>query len=245
MYFMKNNSRPIVHSLLSLGMALLASSVLQAIPVSVLAWDNDVAAMKLALRDSKGSVLIDDMHPSQRTRVYQLVAGEVPPVVEAAEKADSNGTSRQVPLVFPQGIKKALLVILPDAEAPSGIRSMILEDDESGFAWGAIRFINATGKQVVFVHEKKGTALPPSWDPVLVHPGGDQRSIPVKMFFRDQTERAFYSSIWEHQPDVRMIVFLVPGKDARLGPVELKMISEDRRTVAQERRQGKGTSEKN
>ena len=51
----------------------------------------------------------------------------------------------------------------------------------------------------------------------------------VKLFFRDQTDRAIYSAVWEYDSELRMLVFLVPGDDPRLGPVGMKMIPEDRR----------------
>ena len=54
----------------------------------------------------------------------------------------------------------------------------------------------------------------------------------MKLFFRDQPEQPFYSAMWEHNTFQRMLVFLVPGEDARLGPVAIKAIPEDRRQVA-------------
>lgn len=213
--------------------------LLHAIPVRILAWDDQIAGMKIALRDSKGSIVVERMHPTQRTSIYQVGTGETPPAIELLDKKGPDGKPLQVPLILPEGIKKPLVLILPDAKAPAGVRPAVMEDDESGFAWGAVRFINATGKQLVFVHENKGTNLAPSWNPVTVQPGGESRSMGVKLFFREQPERAVYSAIWEQQPEVRMLVFLVPGTDPRLGPVGTKMISEDRRVILLEQ-QAKG-----
>jgi len=121
--------------------------------------------------------------------------------------------------------------ILPDEKAASGIRLFVLEDDAKDFAWGSTRFINATGRKVVFVYEKKRVDLPASWDPVQSEPGGDSRNMEVKFYFFDQPARAFYSGIWEQHPDLRMLVFLVPGVNPRLGPVAMKMMPEDRRLL--------------
>ncbi len=101
----------------------------------------------------------------------------------------------------------------------------------SSFAWGSSRFINATGRQLVFGYEKKIVALPASWTPVQADPGGDTRNMEVKFFFRDEPSRPFYSGIWEQNSELRMLVFPVPGEDPRLGPVAMKMIPEDRRLV--------------
>ncbi|MEO5712847.1 MAG: hypothetical protein ABIT37_05105 [Luteolibacter sp.] len=204
---------------------------LQAVPVRVLAWDDAIAGMRLALGDAKGSSVIESMHPSKRTRIYQLTAGEKPLVVEALDKKDPEGRPYTNEIKIPERIKQPLLVILPDAKAPTGVRLFVLDDDTSSFAWGSTRFINATGKQLVYVQEKKIVHLPSSWDPVQTDPGGTTRNMEVKFYFHDQPARAFYSAIWEYNTDLRMLVFLLPGEDPRSGPVAMKMIPEDRRLV--------------
>ncbi len=210
----------------------LLSLFAHAIPLRVLAWDDEIAAMRLALGDSKGSTVIEAMHPSKRTRVYQLAAGEKPLVIQSLDRKDPEGKPFTSEIKIPEGLKQPLLVILPDAKSPSGVRPFVLEDDSANFAWGSSRFINATGRELVFVHEKKIVALPASWNPVQASPGGDTRNMEVKLFYRDQPARAIYSAVWEHNTELRMLVFLVPGDDPRLGPVAMKMIPEDRRLIA-------------
>jgi hypothetical protein len=204
---------------------------LHAVPVRVLAWDDAIAGMRLSLGDAKGSTVIESMHPSKRTRIYQLTAGEKPLVVQALDKKDPEGKPYTSEIKIPEAIKQPLLVILPDEKAPTGVRLFVLDDDTSSFAWGSTRFINATGRQIVFVYEKKMVALPASWTPVQADPGGETRNMEVKFFFRDEPARPFYSGIWEQNNELRMLVFLVPGEDPRLGPVAMKMIPEDRRLV--------------
>ena len=187
--------------------------------------------MRLALADAKGSTAIEAMHPSKRTGPYQLTAGEAPLVVQALDKKNPEGKPYTSEIKLPEGLKQPLLVILPDEKAPTGVRLHILDDDPSNFAWGTTRFINVTGRQLVFVYEKKLVALPASWTPVLASPGGETRNMEVKFFFRDEPAKPFYSSVWEQNSDLRMLVFLVPGEDPRLGPVAMKMIPEDRRLI--------------
>ena len=197
----------------------------------VLAWDDTIAGMRLALGDAKGSTVVEFMHPHKRTQVYQLAAGEKPLVVEALDKKNSEGKPFTCEIKIPEGFKQPLLVILPDEKAATGVRLFVLDDETSSFAWGSTRFINATGRQLVFVYEKKSVALPASWTPVQADPGGNNRNMEVKFFFRDEPARAFYSGVWEQNSDMRMLVFLIPGEDPRLGPVAMKIIPEDRRHV--------------
>jgi hypothetical protein len=219
---------------------LLMSDPLHALPVRVLAWDAEIAAMRLALVDSKGSTPIDAMHPSKRTRIYQIATGEKPVVLEALDRKGADGKACTSEVKIPEGTKNPLIVILPDANA-AGVRAFVMEDDVSNFAWGSTRFINATNRELVFESEKKTLALPASWNPVQADPGGETRNMEVKFFFHDEPARPFYSGIWEYNSELRMLVFLVPcvdsqlasGVDPRSGPISVKMIPEDRRLMKQ------------
>ncbi|MES2476231.1 MAG: hypothetical protein V4640_10645 [Verrucomicrobiota bacterium] len=209
----------------------LLDGVLHAIPIRVLAWDHQVAAMKLAIRDAKGSSPIEEMHPAGRTKIYQVAVGEIPLVIESLDRKGPDGKPCMSEIKIAEGIKQPLLVVLPDAKASTGVRLLVLEDDASNFAWGSFRFINATGKPLVYACEKKMVAIPPSWNPVSADPGGERRNMEVKFYLREDSSRPISSSIWEHNPDERLLVFLVPSNDARLGSVAMKMIPENRKFV--------------
>ena len=204
---------------------------LQAIPLRVLAWNEEVAARKLAIVDAKGSVPIDGMHPSKRTKTYHVTAGGKPVSLQALDKTDKDGKPAASEIIIPQGTKQPLLLLLPDEKAVTGLRLFVLDDDAANFPWGGIRFINASGKKLAFVWEKKTVVLPASWVPVLANPGGANRNMETQLFFFDQPQTPIYSAVWEQQQDMRTLVFLVPGEDPRLGPVAMKMISEDRRVI--------------
>ena len=232
-----------IHTLIRLLAVALAAPffchTLHAVPVRVLAWDDAIAGMRLALGDAKGSSVIESMHPSKRTRIYQLTAGKKPLVVQALDKKDPEGNPYTNEIKIPEAVKQALLVILPDDKSPTGVRLYVLDDDTASFAWGSTRFINATGRELVFEYEKKTLPLPASWNPVQADPGGETRNMEVKFFFHDEPVRPFYSGIWEHNSELRMLVFLVrgdnpqlvSGDDPRLGPISLKMIPDDRRLL--------------
>ncbi|MCX6878940.1 MAG: hypothetical protein NTW21_34790 [Verrucomicrobia bacterium] len=208
---------------------LMLSQSLHAIPLRVLAWNDEIAGRKLALGDAKGSVTIEAMHPSKRTKPYQVAAGDKPVVIQALDKTDKDGKPAASQILIPQGTKQPLLLLLPDEKSATGLRLHVIDDDTTDFPWGGIRFINASGKKLAFVFEKKSVILPVSWTPVSVNPGGVSRNMETQLFIFDQPAVPIYSAIWEQQQDVRMLIFIVAGKDPRLGPVAMKMISEDRR----------------
>ncbi len=208
---------------------LMLSQSLQAVPIRVLAWNDEVAARKLAIADGKGSVIIEAMHPSKRTKPYHVAVGDKPITIQALDKTGADGKPAASAILIPQGTKLPLLLILPDAKAATGLRLFVLDDDVAGFPWGGLRFINASGSKLGFVCEKKPVVLPVSWTPVLFNPGGDNRNMEVQLFFVDQPAVPIYSAVWEQQQEVRMLIFIVPSEDPRQGPVALKMITEDRR----------------
>lgn len=229
---MKHTSMRLIRPLaLALAAPFFASPLL-AVPVRVLAWDMTIAQRPLAIGNAKTNTKIAAMHPAQRTASYEVTTGDAPSSIVALDKKGPDGAPFTSPIKIPEGMKHPLLVILPDEKAPTGIRTFILEDDTAGFSWGTTRFINAMPKEVIFVQEKKGTSLPPSWTPIQISPGGEDRYIDVKMFFRDKPESPIYSSVWEQNGEVRKLVFLLPGdQDSRGGLVSVKTIIEDRRVI--------------
>ncbi len=208
---------------------LLLAQPLAAFPLRILAWNEEIAARKLAIVDAKGSMPVDAMHPAKRTKTYQVTTAGKPAWIQALDKTDKEGKPTASEIKIPEGTKHPLLLLLPDDRAATGLRLFVLDDDAANFPWGSFRFINASGKKLAFVFEKNAVTLPASWEPVLANPGGNNRNLEAQIFFFDQPASPVYSAVWEHQQDVRTLVFLVPGEDPRLGPVALKMIPEDRR----------------
>jgi len=213
---------------------LMLSQWLHAIPIRVLAWDNEIAARKLAIADAKGAVPIEAMHPSKRTQPYQVTVGEKPITIQALDKTDKNGKPAASEVIIPEGTKEPLLLLLPDVKSATGLRLLVLEDDASHFPWGGIRFINACGKPLVFAYENKVLTLPASWTPVVVNPGGHNRNMETRIFSSDLPKHPIYSSVWEQNQNVRTLIIIVPGEDPRLGPVAMKMIAENRRVKEME-----------
>jgi len=202
-----------------------------AIPIRVLAWDEDVAARKLSISSAKGVAEIVDMHPFSRTPPIQVTAGDSAPMLLAMDKLDADGKPAASPITLPPGMKSPLLLLLPDEKSPTGVRQLAIEDNAADFKWGTIRLINATGKKLVFKWDKKLAAVPATWTPTDVNPGGSSRRMGIELFLAEQPDPPLYSAVWEHREEFRKLVFVVPSEDARLGPVDFKTITEDKRVI--------------
>lgn len=222
------NRRPLLSAVLFLASVL----SLNAVPLRVLAWDDAIAARKLAISHSQGIEELGDLHPSQRSRVYQAPSGEgAPAVIAALDRQDAEGKPFTCPIKIPEGVSKPLLILLPDAKAASGLCLLVLDDDLAGFDWGSIRLVNATGRQLVFKWDESVEVIPPGWNPVQVKPGGADRNMQVQLFLHDRPASPLYAAVWEHRKSYRNLVFILPHTDPRLGAVSFKFIIEDLRVL--------------
>lgn len=208
---------------------------LLAAPLKVLAWDEGVAARKLSLSTAKGDLEINDLHPLQRSKSYAGAAPDAPLKVVARDRLDAEQKPVTLPVTVPAEMKQPLLLLMPDPKAPSGLRPFVLEDDNTSFPWGTIRLINATGKKLIFQCEKTAKAVPATFTPLDIAPGGDSRNIGIRVALESAPAKALYSAVWEHRADLRNLVFIIPGDDPRQGPVAFKIVPESKTAAAEEK----------
>lgn len=203
-------------------------------PVRLLAWDDQVAGRKLALTNGNEVVEITGLHPSKRGRPIKMSGGEGPLFILALDKPPVDGKPVQRAFAIGSAVGNPLVVLLPDPSDPTGVRAMTIDDDPKGFAWGSYRFLNATSKEIVIQLEKTVRPVPPGWKPVELLPGGATRGVPVIFGTAGRMTKPVYSAVWEFDPGIRTLCFLVPGTDPGQSPIAVKAIPEDRNTVARE-----------
>ncbi len=198
----------------------------------VLAWDQEIAGRNLALSNGGDQVVIQNMHPTQRTPSIRISSSpESPLVLLALDRMDEEGNPKVEKVAVPQGMKRPLMLLLPDPDAMTGLKPLLIEDDSADFPWASIRLINTTGKKLAFTYEKKARILPTTWKPLTFSPGGSTRNFEAKVFTEKELNRPIYSAIWEHREDFRILGFIVASDNPRLGPIAIKMIYDDRRAI--------------
>jgi hypothetical protein len=216
-----------------LPLCLVASLVtLQAASIRFLPWDDAIAARKIGFFNGKEVAGIQNLHPDKRTQTVTWSGGAVPPQLIALDRTSADGKPVAVALKIQAGMENPLVLILPDAAHPSGLRCFVIDDSSGNFSWGTFRFINATGKELLVRNDKVTKSLPEAWKPVDLNPGGAARNMGIQLAARDNLTAILYSAVWEYEPDVRKLIIIVPGTDAQSGAVNLKIIPEDRRSVA-------------
>jgi hypothetical protein len=227
-------------ALVLIGVLQLAAMTRGAVAVRVLAWDEQIAARKLSLVNGEGLVPILNMHPQKRTDLIRL-KGEGGVIVRDADKGNGpDGKPVELRCVVAAELKHPLLLLLPDEKHPIGLRGMVIDDGTDGFGWGSYRFFNTTPKEMVVQFEQKAVRVPGGWKPVTFNPGGEPRGFGVRVALSESIEQPLYSAVWEFDPNVRTVVFMVPGSDPRLSPVAFKAIPEDKVAVAADLKEGVG-----
>lgn len=206
-----------------------AGAVLRLLP-----WDDAVAARQLGLANGKGITTLTDLHPNKRSAAHRIAGDGSPMRLVMLDRKDAEGRPLTLDIRPGPGVKQPLVLILPDATAACGLRLFIVDDDPAGFPWGGIRFLNATGKELLIRHEKTIKKLTAGWAPVDIVPGGNARRAGVLVAAADAPESVLYSAVWEHDPDSRKLVFIVPGNDARTGALELRILPEHRSSMTRE-----------
>jgi hypothetical protein len=206
-------------------------------PLRVLPWDEEIAARKLALVSGETAVEITGMHPAKRTGYIRL-KGAGPVVLRALDKQGTDGKPAQRACAVPESMEHPLLMLLPDPKDPTGIRTVVFDDNPAGFKWGGYRFLNATPREMDVQLEKKVVRVPPGWKPVDLHLGGQTRGFGTRLGLPGQLAKPLYSAVWEYDTETRTLCFLVPSDDARKGPVMIKAVTEDRRSMDLEAKAG-------
>ncbi|WP_193211477.1 hypothetical protein [Luteolibacter marinus] len=227
-FFSRSTLAAIVAGAFTLQGTLLAGSI------RFLPWDDTVAGRQLGFQGGKDVVELQDLHPGQRSKAFQVGGEDSVPKLVALDKTSADGKQVSVDIKLGSGFKSPLVLIIPDPKHPTGVRPFVIEDDTANFAWGSVRVLNATGRELLILHEKIVKKLPKTWKPVDIVQQGKTRNVGVQVAAPEKPKDILYSAVWEHDPNVRKLVFIVPGTDARTGVVDFKIVPENRLVVAAE-----------
>lgn len=198
----------------------------------VLAWDDTIAERKLGIGFGKEVTDVGYMHPAARSAPIKVPTGAENLRLVATDRKNADGTPAAVPLVIGAEIKMPLLLVIPDEKSISGVRVIVIEDDQQSFNWGTIRLVNVTPKPLAFRWEKEARVVPTGWKPVDVSPGGKSRNMGVLIYLKEDLKKPLYTAVWEHREDMRQLVFVIPNPDQSLGAVAFKFIPETRIAAA-------------
>ncbi len=206
-----------------------AAGFVQAGPIRFLPVSAELAGRKIGIRDGKGIIELKDLDPRKRSKAYDYQAGEQPLELVALDRQRPNGKPVGTPFTPGAGMKSPLVVILPDEAAAAGVRAVVVEDSIEGFAWGTLRFLNATGKSYALRCEDQSKTLPEAAEVLDVALAGATRNIGVQLLSEAGGGEVLYSAVWEHDPKLRKLILILPPADPESKNPVLEIIPQDQR----------------
>ena len=227
----KNYSRPLMPLVRALFLTVLTQLPVLAVPIRFLPWDAEIAARKVAFKSGKDLIPLDGLTPYKRSKATNATIGEIPLELVATDRKSADGKPVAIVIPLTAGNQLPLILILPDPNHPTGLKPFVIEDDASKFPWGTARFINASGRSLMVGYDKAVAALPAAWTPVDLAATGPARNVPVRIALREDPKNLLYSAVWEHDPEVRNLAFVIGSKDESTGSIQFKILPEDRRTL--------------
>lgn len=204
-------------------------NAIHAASLRFLALGEEVANRKIGIQDSKGIAEIKDLNTKKRSKTYSCKVGKAPLALVALDRKGPNDKPASVTLTVAEEMKSPLVLIFATADDPSGIRAIIVDDSSAGFPWGAIRFVNTTDKSLM-VHSEKGTTpIPksPAITDLVVE--GDTRNMAIQLLLESEPDKMVYSAVWEHDPNLRKLIFILPAEIPESKEVTLTIIPQDKR----------------
>lgn len=223
-----SRSRPILLAAVAVAGLLVCNTVL-ADAIRFLPLNKELADRKIGLQAGKSTTTLEDLNVSKRSKAYTAKFGKDPVSLVALDRERPNGKPVGVEIILPEDVKSPLVLILANADEPSGLRALVVEDDSSAFAWGSLRFINTTEKPYMVRCEKETQAIPEGLKPFDVVLGGEARNIGIQLFSEDQPETILYSAVWEHDPNIRKLVFIMPAASPDQQELKVAIIPQDQR----------------
>lgn len=201
----------------------------RAVPLRFLPLGEEVAGRKIGIRDSKGITGLKDLNAKKRSKAYQCNPGDAPLALVALDRERPDDKPASVPLTVAPEMKSPLVLILPSADDPSGMRAIVVDDSNAGFPWGALLFVNTTDKPLTIRSGKETTAIAKSPAVADVIIDGAARNLGIQIYPEFEPDHVLYSAVWEHDPNLRKLIFIVAAADPSAEELTLGIVPQDKR----------------
>jgi len=205
-------------------------NVAEAISVRFLPMTEEVAARKIGIQDGERLTELKDLNPKKRSKTYSCKANNAAPSLVALDRERPDGKPAGVPITLTAEIQSPLVLILADPDSPSGMRAIVVEDSEQGFPWGSLRFVNTADKPLMIRCEKQTKAVPAAFGTIDIAPGGEARNMGLQLFSEAAPDVVLYSAVWEYDPNLRKLIFIVPAENPASKELTLEIIPQDKRS---------------
>jgi hypothetical protein len=210
--------------------------------IRFLPLSEEIAERKIGLQDGGKITELKELNPRKRSAPHGLAKGDVPPSLVALDRQRPMGKPSGVEIILGKDLKSPLVLILEDTAHASGLRVVVMDDAEEGFPWGALRFVNLADKPLMVRCEAATKSIPKAFGIIDLTPGGDARNLGVQLFSEKEPDAVLYSAVWEHDPKLRKLIFIMPGENQASQELTLNIIPQDQRAKDTPVSAGKKTS---
>jgi len=197
--------------------------------IRFLPLSDEIAERKIGLQDGGKVTELKELNPRKRSAPHVLSKGGTPPSLVALDRQRPMGKPTGVEIILAEDLKSPLVLILEDPAHASGLRVIVMDDAEEGFPWGALRFVNLADKPLMIRCEAASKPIPKAFGVIDITPGGDARNLGVQLFSEKEPDTVLYSAVWEHDPKLRKLIFIMPGENQASQELTLRIIPQDQR----------------
>jgi hypothetical protein len=197
--------------------------------IRFLPLSEEIAERKIGLDDGGKITELDELNPRKRSEPHVLSKSGTPPSLVALDRQRPGGKPTGVEIILAAELKSPLVLILEDSVHASGLRVIVMEDSAEGFPWGALRFVNLADKPLMIRCEAATKPIPKAFGTIDITPGGEARNLGVQLFSEKEPDAVLYSAVWEHDPKLRKLIFILPGENQSSQDLTLRIIPQDQR----------------
>lgn len=201
----------------------------KAVEIRFVPLNQEVADRKIGIRADNGITELKDLNAKKRSKAYPSDVGAAPLALVALDRQRPNGNPATAEVTISPEMKSPLVLILPNEEDPSGMTAIAVEDSDIGFPWGSLRFVNTSDKPLMIRHEKGVQPVAESIAVADIVLEGEARNMGIQLFSESEPDEILYSAVWEHDPNQRKLIFIVPAADPKTKELTVEIIPQDKR----------------
>ena len=218
-----------VLQVLAAVVCLVGNAVLEASPVRFLAQNQELASRKIGVRDPNGVTILKDLSSKKRSAPYSFEMRDGPLVLVDMDGDDAKPLEMELPIAA--DLKSPLVLMIADEEGPFGLRALVVEDGFEGFPWGTMRFVNTTANPLVIRTTSGTVEIGASCALRDIHPGEEAGNIGLQLYAPDHPDDVRYSAVWEHDPAIRKLAFIVDSASPEEESLQVLVIPETRQRL--------------
>lgn len=180
-----------------------------------------------------------DLRSNKRSPRYKLLQSGAAHIY--TDGVSPEGLPIKIPVVkipIAERMREPMVILFSVMNAGKPVyRGMVVEDSEQAFPFGSYQVVNFTEYPILFELDEKVHQIKSRTNVVARPKGEERKNIPVRFHVLiEDNLQLFKQTYWRHEPDQRMIIFVLKSKDTGQAEFRFHTVSE-RESVYRRRRE--------